>query len=196
MHKIRPQERVFIKLADKDYSDKYDFCSNENVVERLISYIIQPSKAEREDIFVCNMYNRDLATLPEDCARQFYAVQALNNRFDIANEDKLIHIIVAFPFNMDLYSIDHCRLYLQYIAQVFISEHQLVCALHTNNTKYGIKGPHIHFIINPVSFVNGQYLRITTTHLAAIYNILSDCIYKRHNVKIPRPDYYINYSQS
>lgn len=69
-------------------------------------------------------------------AQQFYAVQILNKRFDIVDEDKLIHLIVVFPYDDILYCVENCMLFAQYIAAYFGKKHQVVYALNTNAVMY------------------------------------------------------------
>lgn len=88
-------EKIFIKLVDRDYSDKYDFTTDENVVERLIRYILNPCKTEGKYTSCLNMYICRYDLLPQIFARQFYDVQVLSGKFNRDNEDKLIHLMIV-----------------------------------------------------------------------------------------------------
>lgn len=81
--------------------------------------------------------------------------------------------------------------FAQYIAAYFGNKHQVVYALHINAIVYDKRGPHIHFIINPVSFVIGKYLDINTTHFDDMFNIIKQLIESNYrDVKLNRYDYY------
>ena len=183
-------EKIFIKLVDRDYSDKYDFTTDENVVERLVRYILNPCKTEGKYASCLNMYTCRYDLLPQIFARQFYAVQVLSGKFNRDNEDKLIHLMISFPCDYRTFYEDVCMDIAHHIALWFGKGHQLVYALHTNSNK----GLHVHFIINPVNFINGAYLKITTTHIQKIYEIIKSVLENNCHVSTPPYDYYINYN--
>lgn len=191
MRELKKQNNIFFKVCARNYSDKYETCSDSNVVERLINYITDIRKTEQRYIGFYSLYNFNTNDFSYMIAKQFYAVQILNKRFDIADEDKLIHLIVSFPYDDILYCIENCMVFAQYIAAYFGKKHQVVYALHTNVIVYGKRGPHIHFIINPVSFVTGEYLNIKTTHFDDMFNIIKQLIENNYrNVQLNKYDYY------
>lgn len=195
MRGLKKQNNIFFKVCDRNYSDKYEMNSDNNVIERLIDYITDIRKTEAKYIGICSLYNFYTDDFSYMIAKQFYAVQILNRRFDIVGEDKLIHLIVSFPYDEILYCVENCMVFAQYIASYFGKKHQVIYAIHNNAIVYENRGPHIHFIINPVSFVSGEYLNINTTHFNDMINIIKQLIESNYrNIKITGYDSYLRYN--
>lgn len=81
--------------------------------------------------------------------------------------------------------------FAQYIATYFGNKHQVVYALHTNTIVCDKRSSHIHFIINPVSFVTGEYLNIKATHFNNMFNIIRQLLGNNYrNLELCKYDDY------
>lgn len=144
---------ITIKYMHTSYNENvYLDRDEDNVVLRLIKYAVNNDKTY-------GMYigHRGFPTFDiEAIEKQFYATQILYNKF---SGDKLIHMVIAFDPELEIIeetAMDIANL----IADIIGAEHQVVFGVHVNGLY-----PHIHFIINPVSYINGKIYKANTTKI-------------------------------
>lgn len=191
MRDVRKQERVFIKICANNYDEEFDYYSDNNVVERLMEYIVDPRKTESRYTGCFELYPTGSGSYIDDFAKQFYMIQMLNNKFDIQGQPKLIHMIISFPW-LGIFDEHNCFLLGQEIARRISGKAQVMFALHEDAIHPGKRGPHIHYIINSVSYVTGEYVSLNTVDFQEFYNIIKISVEAVcPNIYLGGYDYYI-----
>ena len=144
---------IFIKYVDNKYDEHICMDGNgDNVVLRLLKYITDDNKTYGIYVGHRGFPVFDINAIE----KQFYATQILYNKF---NGDKLIHMIISFSPEPEI--IEETAMGIgNLIADIIGREYQLVFGVHVNSLN-----PHIHFIINPVSYINGKIYRANTTNI-------------------------------
>jgi len=162
---------VIFKYSSNTYNDEIVFNGKPNVVLRLLNYVFDPLKTSEYFSGARGVYGN-----LEQIEPQFYRTQILFNK---TNGEKLSHLIVTFSkdLNFNKYDIKYAAdILADYIGQT----HQLFYSAHINRKK----NLHIHFIINSVSFLNGEYYKENTTNVKKYYALLSSAF----AIKLNRPN--------
>lgn len=112
---------------------------DENSYQDAISYIANPSKAA----YVGGAGVTSIATAAQEMAQ----TAAL---FGKTSGKKLRHSVLSFSEN-EAVTPEMANNFAQKIIQYYTLEYQIVYAVHTNK-----KSPHIHFVMNHISFIDGH----------------------------------------
>lgn len=111
--------------------------------------------------------NFDIASME----RSFYTTQMLYNK---TSGDKLVHLILTFSWDMEV-NEELAMIIANVITNIIGKEHQVVFGVHVNGLN-----PHIHFIINSVSYVNGKEYIFNSTKVKiygrAIKNAIAEIV--------------------
>ncbi len=154
---------MILKYVDEDYSDEIIFDGRNNVVKRVLGYITNVHKTLERYTGCVGFPEYDIDIMEES----FYAVQILYGKLE---GDKLVHMVISFPVNTDL--SDEQIMYAGQAVAVYIGERfQVVFGVHLDE-----ESRHIHFVINPVSFVNGEVYKPNTTKLREYYGVICDVL--------------------
>ncbi|MGN1319169.1 MAG: relaxase/mobilization nuclease domain-containing protein [Lachnospirales bacterium] len=140
---------ITFKEVNSSYNDKVIFDGRKNVIARLVDYAIDP----RKTMGIYTGFRALVSLDPYYVERQFYATQLIYNK---TSGDKLIHIVASFSPDMEI-DEELAMVSANAVADIIGREHQLVFGVHINGLI-----PHIHFIINPVSYINGKTYSINT----------------------------------
>ena len=154
---------MILKYVDEDYSDEIIFDGRNNVVKRVLGYITNVHKTLERYTGCVGFPEYDIDIMEES----FYAVQILYGKLE---GDKLVHMVISFPVNTHL--SDEQIMYAGQAVAVYIGERfQVVFGVHLDE-----ESRHIHFVINPVSFVNGEVYKPNTTKLREYYGVICDVL--------------------
>lgn len=154
---------MILKYVDEDYSDGIIFDGRNNVVKRVLGYITNVHKTLGMYTGCVGIPDNDIDIMEES----FYAVQILYGKLE---GDKLVHMVISFPVNTDL--SDEQIMFAGEAVAAYIGERfQVVFGVHLDEDSR-----HIHFVINPVSFVNGEVYKPNTTKLGKYYNMICDML--------------------
>lgn len=106
----------------------------------VIRYILQPIKTPSGLVIGCPME-------PAMAAAQMQAV-AQNFRKD--NKVRIRHFVISF-YRTEQLNLQQLDALAEDVCREIGREYQIVCALHEDTLT-----PHIHFVFNPVSYVDGR----------------------------------------
>lgn len=154
---------MIFKQVTTSYDDELAFDGRANVVLRLINYVTNEHKTMGEFIGYRGFANFD----KESMERSFYATQMLYNKID---GDKLVHLILSFSWDLSI-DEDLAMIIANVVADTIGKEHQVIFGVHVN----GID-PHIHFIINPVSYINGKEYILNSTKVKIYCRAIRDTV--------------------
>lgn len=144
---------MVFKLVDRTYTDGMDYGgSGESVVLRLLKYVVNSKKTMGKYIGCRGFIDCDLKSIE----RQFYATQILYNKL---SGDRLVHFIVSLDWELEA-DEELAMAIANTIADIIGREHHVVFGVHANYLP-----PHIHFIVNPVSYINGKRYIYNTTKI-------------------------------
>lgn len=126
---------AYYKNIAKDYI-------NYDSVENAINYICQPEKTPSGLIGGLSI----LVTSPEDMIMQFKAIKELFHKED---GKQVRHFVLSFsPYQLMEY--ENLFIMARLIAGYYAENYQIVYSVHEDSVC-----PHIHFVMNTVSFRNG-----------------------------------------
>lgn len=154
---------MILKYVNEDYSDEIIFDGRNNVVKRVLRYITNVHKILGRYTGCVGFSEYDIDIMEEG----FYAVQILYGKLE---GDKLVHMVISFPVNTDL-SDEQIMFAGQAVAAYIGERFQVVFGVHLDEASR-----HIHFVINPVSFVNGEVYKPNTTKLREYYGVICDVL--------------------
>ena len=126
---------IICKFVPNDYT-------NQEAIENVLKYAVRKDKADIVSTQNC-------PKRINSCIQQFYDLQKIYN-FPNAFQNRIIHFIIA-PSNR-YFGIQN----LEYIIQLLKTEWeplQFLCSIHEDTNH-----PHIHVVINPICFSNGQQI--------------------------------------
>ena len=154
---------MIFKQVTTRYDDELVFDGRANVVLRLINYVTNEHKTMGEFIGYRGFANFDKGSME----RSFYATQMLYNKID---GDKLVHLILSFSWDLSI-DEDLAMRIANVVADTIGKEHQVIFGVHVNGLD-----PHIHFIINPVSYINGKEYIFNSTKVKIYGRAIKDAV--------------------
>lgn len=127
---------ALVKMIGEDYPDRKD-------LQNLVQYIIQPDKAVHGLVGGFGL----LPAGEEEIIRQMETVKEVWHK---TGGRQARHFVVSFAWGEHISEAEAWRL-AYWIALYYADRYQIVYAVHEDTENL-----HIHFVFNPVSFVDGR----------------------------------------
>lgn len=143
-----------------------------NSIRNVLRYILNEKKNPHGVHNVCSTSHEDI----EKFVYRFVKVQEINRN---TCGKRVIHFILSFEMDCP-YTPNEYRAIGNKVVQYY-KGHQVIFALHEKDNDDEIKQPHIHFAMNPISYITGKRIHIGIKEIRNFYDYL-DTIFP--NVKI------------
>ena len=148
---------------------------------QLLKYILNPQKTNEELCYVTGDYQLENIT-PTNVYQEFQRVRTLFGKDKMTNNRTYTHGTIAFAQG-ELNPDGVGEFVNQFVAKAY-PKHQALVAVHTDT-----EHPHAHFVLEPVSFVDGKMLHTSKKDLEKAKILCNEMCLER-SLHVPEKGYH------
>lgn len=138
---------------------------------QLLKYVLNPKKTKEELCYVSGDYQMDCITA-KNVYHEFRRIRELFGKENTTNSRTYTHGTIAF--SQGEISPDKVRDFVSEFVEKVYPKHQVLVAVHTDTNH-----PHAHFLIEPVSFVDGRMLHTSKKDLERAKSVCNEMCLER-----------------